>query len=104
MATSRAQGSAIAIAGQGVGDSDVASPFGGRYLTNDAADPLARDVQRVLQTLLRPVQDEWPDQQRGFGYALAGTKFKSPSVVWHSQALGALFEAGFAPTAKCTHP
>lgn len=55
---------------------------------------------RAQRALLRSVETSWPDKQKGAVWMLAG-EGRSPSPVWHAQAIGMLLELGFLPTAEC---
>lgn len=52
------------------------------------------------QALFHEVETSWPDGRPGAVRMLAG-EGKSPSLVWHAQAIAVLLELGFLPTARC---
>jgi len=77
---------------------DSASPLGVRWVDESACDdPFAKLVNRAQAVLIRHSGLGRPDGSGVVGPALAG-KGRSPSFVWHAQAIGCLLELGYLPT------
>lgn len=78
---------------------DSASPLGVRWVDEQACDdPFARIVNSAQAALVRHSALERPDGSgKVVGPALAG-QGRSPSFVWHAQAIGCLLELGYLPT------
>lgn len=80
---------------------DAASPLGARWISDEACDDeFSRLVVDAQRSLFRVVDTNWPDGATGPVRMLAG-EGRSPSLVWHAQAIGVLLELGFLPTALC---
>ena len=78
---------------------DSASPLGARWVFDDACeDAFARAVNITQASLFRHSDLERPDGGGPVGDALCGDS-RSPSLVWHAQAIGCLLELGYLPTA-----
>jgi hypothetical protein len=80
---------------------DTASPLGARWISDEACeDQFSREVMDAQRALFHEVDTPWPDGGEGPVRMLAG-EGRTPSLVWHAQAIGVLLELGFLPTAKC---
>jgi hypothetical protein len=80
---------------------DTASPLGARWIDDEACDDeFSREAVAAQRALFRPIDVRWPDGHRRLVNGLAGDN-RSPSLVWHAQAIGVLLELGFLPTANC---
>ena len=82
---------------------DSGSPLGARWFSeHECDDQFALDVVAAIDAMLQPVaRVQWPEPPAPEIDSVLMGVGRSPSVVWHSQAAGALLELGFFPSAPC---